>query len=590
MVVKALTPWQRKFENWLNNESLRKKLQYLYYFCILVPIFLTDAVIIYSLVSAGQADQQHQMENAASAIQYSISSFIEHSSVVATSLYMDDSIQDFLNVQYKDPEDYVIHFQEFMRNSLMQGIMKVDNTVITIYADNDTLVNGSGFTRLSDVAETPWYKKYKEGSLDTRLLFHYDTSKGRQIYFIRSLNRPLGSHEERFVKIDLDYSGLERNIRNMNCDFPVYICSDEEILISNAEANRLRQDFGQFTLTDDVTVQQDFRLYGTDFQINILRKSNIILTTIRERFPVLILLLIINIILPQMLMNLIARSITVRIHKLSEVFDQVDNDTLIKFSGEGGKDEIGSLLANYNRMADRMNNLIETVYRSRLKEQEMDIARQNAELLALYSQINPHFLFNALESIRMHSILKEEYETAGMVEKLAVMERQNVDWSTDVNTVKKELEFVEAYLALQKYRFGERLSYSVEIQQGCEDILVPKLTITTFVENACVHGIETKKAPGWIFVRVYTENQDLCIEVEDTGGGIEEADLEYLRDRMRNASIEMLKGNGRVGIVNACLRIRMMTDDSAQFSVESEKGIGTVILIRIPLKKTGRTE
>ena len=84
---------------------------------------------------------------------------------------------------------------------------------------------------------------------------------------------------------------------------------------------------------------------------------------------------------------------------------------------------------NYNRMADRMNSLIDTAYRCRLKEQKMDIARQNAELMALYSQINPHFLFNALESIRMHSILKKEEETADMIQKLAIMVRQNVDWS-----------------------------------------------------------------------------------------------------------------------------------------------------------------
>lgn len=128
-----------------------------------------------------------------------------------------------------------------------------------------------------------------------------------------------------------------------------------------------------------------------------------------------------------------------------------------------------------------------------------------------------------------------------MIQKLAIMVRQNVDWSSDSNTIKRELAFVEAYLSLQKYRFGERLSYQINAQEDCQNILVPKLTITTFVENACVHGIEAKSFPGWIFVRVYTEDDALCMEIEDTGGGMDEAEVERIQDRMRNASLKMLK-------------------------------------------------
>ncbi len=314
------------------------------------------------------------------------------------------------------------------------------------------------------------------------------------------------------------------------------------------------------------------------------------ISAILDNILLIVLLLLFNILSPQLLMNFIEHSITNRIFKLGAVFEQVDSDTLIKISEESGKDEIGSLIDNYNRMAERMNELIQMVYRERLKKQEMYIARQNAELLALHSQINPHFLFNALESIRMHSILKGEHETAEMVQKLAVMERQNVDWSTDTDTIKKEMEFVEAYLSLQKYRFGDRLSYRIETQEQCERILVPKLTITTFVENACVHGIESKTVPGWIFVRVYQEDEDLCIEVEDTGYGMDESQVENISNRMRNAKIDMLKEKDHIGIVNVCLRIRMMTEDMAQFFVESEEGIGTVIIIRIPLKKIERAE
>lgn len=118
--------------------------------------------------------------------------------------------------------------------------------------------------------------------------------------------------------------------------------------------------------------------------------------------------------------------------------------------------------------------------------------------------------------------MKNENETADMVEKLAVMQRQYVEWGEDSVTIEQEVEFVKAYLALQKYRFGERLSYQIEIDEECRKRKVPKLTLVTFVENACVHGIESKASPGWIFVRVYEQNELICMEIEDTGNGMEE--------------------------------------------------------------------
>ena len=284
-------------------------------------------------------------------------------------------------------------------------------------------------------------------------------------------------------------------------------------------------------------------------------------------------------------MKEINRSFTVRIKQLSEVFDSVENEYLNEIDEISGEDEIGRLMENYNRMASRTNGLIQTVYKDRIREQEINIAKQKAELLALHSQINPHFLFNALESIRMHCILRKEFETAEMVEKLAIMERQNVDWSTDTVEIRREMEFVEAYLGLQKYRFGERLSYELDVDEDCETINIPKLTIVTFVENACIHGIESKTTQGWIFVRVHMEKAELCIEVEDTGSGMEEEEAKRLLDIMCNASIERLQEKGRVGMVNACLRIKMMTDGQARFALESEKGVGTMVQIRIPIEK-----
>lgn len=371
----------------------------------------------------------------------------------------------------------------------------------------------------------------------------------------------------------------------MNYESPVYICKDGKIMLSNAGHSSVGQAFEDFTQQKQVGYRKDIVLYGEELQIYVLKRPSTITSQIVGNFPFVLLLLSVNIILPWFLMKQIDRSITVRIRELSHVFESVDQDRLTEIPCVRGKDEIGSLMQNYNRMAERTNELIQTVYKDKLREQEMDIARQNAELLALHSQINPHFLFNALESIRMHSILKQEYEIADMVEKLAVMERQNVDWGTDKVEIKKEMEFVEAYLGLQKYRFGDRLSYELEAEPECARLQIPKLTIVTFVENACVHGIESKIAPGWIFVRIYKENEEVCIEVEDTGDGMDSRMLADIQEKMRNASIEKLREKGRVGILNACLRLKMMTEDSVQFFIESEKGVGTMIQIRIPYEK-----
>ena len=578
-----------RFGRHINDLSLRKKLRYLYYFCILVPIMLTDAVILISLIRTEQSEQRREMADVAGSVEYNMANAAETASVIARTLFLDRTIRDFLRTEFQGPQDYYTQFRRLMDESVLKGITSIDNSVITIYADNEGIVNGGGFVKVSDVRDEKWFKLYSESGEGKRLIV-YDDGNGRHVSFLRTLNpATLSDRTEMFVKIDLYYSSLALNITSMNYEYPVYICIGDWTVISSEGPNNLADGFNEFTQSRGVGLEEDFELYGQTLTIRVLYQSNNVLAALKDNAFLILLLLLFNIISPRFILDMMERSFNSRIFRLGDVFNQVDSEELIMIPGDNGKDEIGGLMDNYNRMAKRMNDLIDQVYRNRLKEQEMDIARQNAELLALQSQINPHFLFNALESIRMHSILKDERETADMVEKLAIMERQNVDWSNDTNTVKKELEFVEAYLALQKYRFGERLSYRVEVQPGCEDIRVPKLTITTFVENACVHGIESKTSPGWIFVRVNTENDALCVEVEDTGGGMEEEEVHALEERMRNASIDMLKGKGRVGVVNACLRIRMMTDGGAGFSVESEKGVGTVFTIRIPLVKTERT-
>jgi len=576
-----------KFIGKIDNCNIKIKLQILFVVCVLLPLILTDSIIIGIIAHSEKISMQHDMENTASAVSYTLTNKVDNIAARCSSLNSNKIIERFLDKEYESAYDYVKSYQLFSKSFLQGGYG--DNTLARIYVKNDTILNGGLFADMDSIKDTKWYKYYQESALDTVFYYYYedekatpDSQRNRKFAVIHKLNY-YTTGKEKIIKLELDYNGLLNNLEKMQYSMPVYICHNDTVLVSNTFHNSMGVDFFPFVHSSEVGYVKKVTLYGMDLQIKVLKPERRIFTAIRNHLLPILFLLFCNIILPFILMKAINESFVKRLEELSCVFNRNDDEHLINIDDARGKDEIGSLMRNYNKMAARTNQLIQTVYKNKLKEQENNIAKQKAELLALHSQINPHFLFNALESIRMHSVLKEEFETADMVEKLASMMRQNVEWSNDFVEIKKEMGFVSAYLGLQRYRFGERLSFEIDIEEECNNYLIPKLSLVTFVENACVHGVERKKGPSWIFVRAFLKEEELYLEIEDTGCGMNDEYTKELKDRMEAASIEMLEEKGRVGIINACLRLKMATKNEVHFDIESEEGVGTLIQIKIPV-------
>jgi two-component system, sensor histidine kinase YesM len=568
--------------------KIKKKLKVLYVYCVLIPLILTDSVILYMVTFAEYRSIQSKMENIASAVQYNLIYDIDTAANTTKKIYMNKYVNQFMDKSYESELDYYLNYQTFMKDSLFDSGIGISDSKVTMYGDNPTIINGGEFWRLETVRTQEWYEYLINTEKDAILFAYYDDSKSpavegkRRISFIRKLNFYQRDGCEKVVKLDMDYNTMVRGFVKMNYEAPVYVCYRNKILLSNSGYTNGGIDFEEFGLQKEVGFTNTITVYGMDLQIYVLKPQTLVLKQILNHVPIILLLILINVVLPGVFMRLINRSFTERLEELSETFNRIDEEKLAEIENIRGKDEIGLVMQNYNRMVATINKLIQTVYIDRLREQEINLERQNAELLALQSQINPHFMFNALESIRMHSVLKKEYETAFMVERLAIMGRQNFDWGTDFITVKEEMDFVEAYLQLQKYRFGDRLSYELDICEECMDYKIPKLTIVTFVENSCVHGIEEKAAPGWIFVRIYRREDWFYIEIEDTGGGIEEIALNELKEKINRASIKELKNKKGIGMLNACLRLKMATNNKVSFDVESEVLVGTIIVIKIP--------
>lgn len=576
----------KKLENWFNNIELKTKMAIVYIACILIPLVVTDSFILYTVNVKEKQQIMQQDKEVADSVQALLNDFISYSETISSGISRNSQINAFLSKNFKDAHEYYSEYVRFMNNSFFESMTGFENTKITLYSDNSTMSNGGHVIKLKSVINAPWYKELQYDDRDIRLLFVFDNWENKQqeerrkIYFLRKFNGGYNS-QERFMRIEVDYSTTSRKLMNQMYDRGVYLCKDDRILLSNEINNNLTDDYIVFEKYDDVSYVQSFVKYGDEYQIYIMKSNSSILDYLKRNFAMLIVVLGFSIMLPILFIIIFNYTIVTRLQKVEQAFKNSGEDNLTKIEEVEGTDEIGSLMSNYNIMADRINELIQIVYKNKLIEHENNIARQKAELLALHSQINPHFLFNALESIRMHSIIKNEDTTAEMVAKLAMLERQYVEWGDDLIEVSKEIKFVEAYLELQKYRFGDRLSYEIDVDDDCMDVRIPKLTIVTFAENACVHGIESKSSNGWVFVRVHKSNEKLVIEVEDTGGGMDEATVANMLEEGRNVSIEKIKNKKHVGVYNALLRLKIFTDDKSEFVIESEEGVGTLVQIII---------
>ncbi len=575
-------------EAYIDNLSIKKKFIQLYIFCVLVPLIITDSVVLYIVGSMEQQRQYHEMANIANAVSYNISALVDNAGEIAKSMYTNKSVNRFLEKKYESSSEYYMAYRDFFQDSTLENVLGMNQITFTMYTDNDTILKGGKVDNMSNLKNTVGYQQWLERGDKEGLFFVYENEGYANVYkrkvmLLQNLNF-FSSDHEKMLKIEFDYNSMMRMFRKMKYDNEVLICEGDHIVLGNGHFGGAGYDFEQLTVQQKMGYKQTVTIHGARLDIYVMKSSSSVWNKIIRLLSILGLLVVINVILPMGLVVLLNHSFTKRISGLSKVFQSVNGEHLVMMAHENSKDEIGSMIRNYNRMVKRTNELIQTVYKNKIKEQEILVGRKNAELLALQSQINPHFLFNALESIRMRSLLKKENETADMVEKLAIMQRQYVDWGNDSVQIEQELEFVKAYLSLQKYRFGDRLNYNLDIDPECMQIRIPKLTIVTFVENACVHGIESKASPGWIFVRVYKKDGQLWIEIEDTGSGIEEQKLRQLQQDMQNADIEMLKNKKSVGMLNACLRLKMRTENHVSFEIEGEEGAGTWITIRIPME------
>lgn len=289
---------------------------------------------------------------------------------------------------------------------------------------------------------------------------------------------------------------------------------------------------------------------------------------------IITLLGLLGLIVSLLLSILFASRITAPINKLMSAMKEVEKGCLEVDFEDNNFLETKELSDGFKMMLKNLRELISKVYEGELRKKE-------AEFKALQAQINPHFLYNTLETINYMLIIEEKYDISKLVTYLGDILRYNIRKGNDIVSLEEDLEQIERFLYIQKMRFGDKLHYEFAISQETLNCRILKLLIQPLVENSINHGIEKKRGKGLLKISSSFEEGSLLIRIEDNGVGIAQDELRKILEA--DPGPGAAEKNTRLGVNNVNRRIKMYYGDQYGLKIQSEKGIGTCVDVFLPI-------
>lgn len=302
-----------------------------------------------------------------------------------------------------------------------------------------------------------------------------------------------------------------------------------------------------------------------------------LLSKSRQAQSVYVLTAIILVIVALLFSRFMARSITLPIQKLRDSMKKVqEGDFSVSDVVVDSKNEIGSLTKSFDVMTHRIHELME----QNVHEQE---EKRKSELKALQSQINPHFLYNTLDSIIWMAEGKKNEEVVLMTASLARLLRHSISNEDEVVPIANEVEYARGYLTIQKMRYKDKLEFQIEVDSSILYIPLIKLVLQPIIENAIYHGLKYKESKGLLIVKGFMKDGNTVLQVIDDGVGMDEETLAHIYDKHK----VNYHSNG-VGVYNVQKRLKLYYGEDYGITYTSELGKGTTATITIPGRQEGQ--
>ena len=507
---------------------------------------------------------------------------------VSSYFYFDDKLEEIAAKQYTDYQEMINDYRGYTAFKEYQSYYNTMISRISIFLQNHTLRGNSDFVVVdADTEVEAWYQRVStEGSGCVWTCLPISLPKYDHAPAIARMIKTKKSENVGVLVIYLRPQQFEKMIWER--EGSTYIVLDGETLLTSRHETipfeelkqylpdaaeekyqtRIKAGEEEYVLTCENVKQEDTSDY---FQVVSVRAVDEILREAYAQQRKSIWLFLGSVVLAGTLIFAFSWSFARRVGRFREQMQKASE-------GNFELEEISQLYDYLSVMIWRIQRLLAQVYQEKIHAERLKSSQKDAEFKMLTSQINPHFLYNTLETIRMKARINKQYEIEELVKMLGKILRSSIQAGSKDMTIREEVELAEYYLKIQQYRFGERIQYQIYVEEGTERQKILPLLIQPLVENCIIHALEGSEDVGHIDICVKRSGQNVVITVTDDGAGICGEKIAEIR---RELAGNRTKGE-HIGICNVNQRVRLRYGEEYGVTVESICGEYTRVEITLP--------
>ena len=544
----------------IKNMKYRNKLRALLVIASLVPVIL---IAIYSHIRMSSFVKQREMEDMSSLLEQTREN-IDSQIAVYTSL------MNYLT--YSPDIEEIIREKNMDNYSAYEKYMKVADPLLTVpksyhdairqiqlFADSIKVEHEYTLVPFEKIQEKWWNEELKD---EVRIQWMVNRDK-KEVAAIRNIynNRELAA----VLCLTLDYDKIFQPFSG--------IAEDGTRVVSADESGRIL--YGDRFLGDDYFyAKSSSGENGWDYYL--FRSKEAISGEVKQLFLEEIPLILLCAVIFFALGTFFSRIFTRKIEELTRNMDQVNHGSREVTVSSDSEDEVGILVRSFRRLMDEINRLIDEVYVNK-------IALKEFELKALQAQINPHFLYNVLDTINWMARKKGEDNICHMVTSISSLMRASISNKRSMVYIREEIKYVQDYLYIQETRYGDKFTSYIEVDERLNELEIPKMTIQTLVENAVVHGVENATWDCFLYVSGEITDGMAVFTVKDDGVGMSQEQLEKLMGTEEEPDHEAERTHTHLGVYAVRKRLDYVYQNKARMSITSEPGKGTQVILEIPM-------